>query len=115
MSRPQTPENVSALEHEHETVAPSSGDKASNSVPAQVIASVPAADGELEPVVTRKELWSYYRMSLRDSPACSCGVIERLPLVYYGGDNGVGPQASGFLMSDFSSPGGSTITHRPYQ
>jgi hypothetical protein len=58
MSRQLAPEDVQATEHEHELVsggAKRSYDGIERFVP---IAKV---DKENEPVVTRKELWSYYR------------------------------------------------------
>ena len=70
MSKLQTPENVPAIEHEREAVLVSSPDgKVLSSALIQAIASVPAVDLRgLEPIVTRKELWSYYCMFPRDSP-----------------------------------------------
>ena len=67
MSRLRTPEDVLALERERKAIAQGSEDKAPNSALVQALVSVPSVDRELEPIVTRKELWSYYRMSLRDS------------------------------------------------
>ena len=41
-----------------------------------------------EPIVTRRELWSYYRQSSFFShPECYCGLISTLFTVYYNGDN----------------------------
>ena len=78
MSQLQTPENVSPLKHQREVAATPSypDDETSNSVTlVQAIVPVPAIDKVPEPMVTRRELWSYYCMSLRDSP-CSYGRIE---------------------------------------
>ena len=82
MSQLQTPENVPPLKHEREVAAPSyPDDETSNSVTLdQAIVSVPAVDKVPEPMVTRRELWSYYCMSLHDS-LCSYGRIERLSSV----------------------------------
>jgi len=100
MSQLQALENVPVLEHEREAVAPSPNDEVSNNASVQAIAPVLAVDRESEPVVTRKELWSYYCMSICDFSG-SCGGIERSP-VYYNGDNGVGPlvSPSPFLIVD---------------
>ena len=80
MSQPQTQDDVPVLERECEATAPSPDEKASSSASVQAIVSIPAADRELEPMVTRKELWSYYCMSLRDT-LCSCEGTERLSSV----------------------------------
>lgn len=80
MSQLQTLEDVPALEHEHEATVSSPNDKVSNSASVQANTSISAVDRELEPVVTRRELWSYYCMSVRISP-WSCEEIERLPSV----------------------------------
>jgi hypothetical protein len=57
MSQVQAMDSTPALLHEHEVVAPSLDGKAPHSQ------SLPVVDEESEPIVTRKELWSYYRMS----------------------------------------------------
>ena len=82
MSQLQTQENVPPLKHEREVAAPSyPDDETSNSVTLdQAIVSVPAVDKVPEPMVTQRELWSYYCMSLHDS-LCSYGRIERLSSV----------------------------------
>lgn len=77
MSQLQTPKDVPALEHERESLASTLDDESSNSASVQAIVSIPAVERELEPIVTRKELWSYYCMSLRDS-LCSCEGSERI-------------------------------------
>jgi hypothetical protein len=50
-----------------------------------------------EPVVTRRELWSYYRMY----PLSLYYISAHVGIVYYNGDNGVGP--NGFSMTLFQS------------
>lgn len=64
MSRQPLPENVQALEHEHGDVL-STDDKGSAG---PEIVHISRVDKESEPVVTKKELWSYYRTSRR--PVC---------------------------------------------
>ena len=82
MSQLETPEDVPALEHERDAVVPSPDDsKASNGVSAQVIVPVATVDREQEPIVTRKELWSYYCTSLYDP--LSCEKIEPLSSVLW--------------------------------
>lgn len=60
MSRQPMPENVQALEHEHGDVTEvlSADEKGS-----QILDVIPIAkvDSDDEPIVTRRELWSYYR------------------------------------------------------
>jgi len=81
MSQLQVLENVPALEREREAVAPSPlNDEVSNSASVRALAPVLAVNEESEPVVTRRELWSYYCMSLCDSSG-SCEGIERLSSV----------------------------------
>lgn len=77
MSQLETLENVPALEHEHKVLASNLDNKTLNGASVQVNVSIPVVDNELEPIVTRKELWSYYRTSLREIPR-SCEGIERL-------------------------------------
>ena len=78
MSQLRGVEKVPVLERDHGAVPSSPDDKSSNN--ASVRATVPIApvDQESEPVVTRKELWSYYSMFLRDS---LCEGIERFSSV----------------------------------
>ena len=71
MSQLQAQENGPAPEHEREAVPSNPDYKSSNGVSGQAGVPVAAVDGESEPVVIRKELWSYYRMPLHDS-LCSC-------------------------------------------
>ena len=59
---------MTALERERGAVASGPDDKSSNNASVQAVAPMSAVDEASEPVVTRKELWSYYSMSLRDSP-----------------------------------------------
>lgn len=68
MSQLQAIEIVPALEHEHGDVTSSPDDKVSDAASVQAIVLISTVDKESEPIVTRKELWSYYCMSLRDSP-----------------------------------------------
>ena len=79
MSQLRVAENVPALERERETVS-SPDDKSSNDRSVQAAVPIAPVDQESEPIVTRKELWSYYSMSLRGSPR-SCEGIERLSSV----------------------------------
>jgi hypothetical protein len=92
----QALDDVPALEHEREAVASSPNGEVSNSVSVQAIVPVLAVDKESEPIVTRKELWSYYCMSLHDLPR-SRERPNDSP-VYYNGDNGVGPLVSRSLV-----------------
>ena len=78
MSQLQALENVSTLEYEHEAVASNSDEKAApKSASVQADVQISVMDSELEPIVTRKELWSYYRTSCRVPPHPREG-IERL-------------------------------------
>jgi len=79
MSQLRFAENVHPLEREHGTVS-SPDDKSSNNGSVQAVVPIAPVDEESEPIVTRKELWSYYSMSLRGSPR-SCEGIERLSSV----------------------------------
>ena len=74
MSQIQTLDDVPALRREQEVVASSLDDKAPHSP------SIPAVDKESEPIVTRRELWSYYCTCLRDLPR-SCKWRKRLSSV----------------------------------
>jgi len=67
MSQLRVLESVPALEREGGT-APGPDEKSSNNRPVQDAVPIAPVDEESEPIVTRKELWSYYSMSLRDSP-----------------------------------------------
>ena len=69
MSQVQALDSAPALFHEHEVVASSLDDKAPHRQ------SFLAVDKESEPIVTRKELWSYYCMSPRGIPN-SCEWFE---------------------------------------
>lgn len=62
MSQLQDLDNVPAPPRENEVVPSSPGAKAPRSP------SVLAVDNESEPVVTRKELWSYYRKYFSPQP-----------------------------------------------
>ena len=66
MSQLRVVENVPALERERGTVS-SPDDKSSNNGSVQAVVPIAPVDQESEPIVTRKELWSYYSMFLRDS------------------------------------------------
>lgn len=60
---------MSTLTNDHHMVAVSNpDDKLSNIMSAQDIVRDFDGDKELEPIVTWKELWSYYRMSPRLFP-----------------------------------------------
>jgi hypothetical protein len=58
-----------------------------------------SSEDHVEPVVTRRELWSYYRMFLLFYVYVIFGA--HAVIVYYNGDNGVGP--NGFSMTLFQS------------
>lgn len=106
MSQPQSSDNA-VLEHEREAVPSSPDDKDLNRAPVQVVVPVSTVDGESEPVVTRKELWSYYRTPFHNFPR-SYGGPKGYP-VYYNGDNGVGPFVS------LSRVEGLIIIHYPHK
>lgn len=91
MSQVQTSENPPVLYHEYEAVTSSSDDRPPRHP------EVLAVDDGSEPIVTRKELWSYYRMSFRNPPVRVDGLNTLL--VYYNGDNSVGPVVSSQLVS----------------
>ena len=79
MSQLRVTESVPALERERGTVS-SPDDKSSNNRSVRADVPIAPVDEESEPIVTRKELWSYYSMSLRNSPR-SCEGTERLSSV----------------------------------
>lgn len=120
MSKLQTPENVPAIEHEREAVLVSSPDgKVLSSALIQAIASVPAVDLRgLEPIVTRKELWSYYCISVCSLATlpypCEGTELELSSVLRWQQWHGVGPVASCSLISGFVIVGG-LITNHPYQ
>jgi hypothetical protein len=86
MSLQPAPENVQASEHEHELV---SGDDKGSYDGIERFVPISKVDKDNEPVVTRKELWSYYRKYW----LIFCLYVASKPrrAVYYNGDNGVGP------------------------
>ena len=101
-------------EREREVVVSDLDDKALDSVSVQANTSVSAVDRELELVVTRKELWSHYRMSFRVSHS----LLARMKRsnnspVYYNGDDGVGSLVSNTLVPESLIVGGSIIMSHP--
>ena len=79
MSRTQTPDNVPTVGYENEATSPSADDKTSDGVSVQAV-PISVVDKESEPIVTRKELWSYYCMFPRDS-SNSCARVKRVSSV----------------------------------